>query len=206
MVPEPSKRSFHFPIPAEALPYFCHPTLEPFTAPVSHDGLAYAASGFVALRVRRFQGYPEDLPDCPPFLLKRLLSLPWDDFGRETARTQWRLMDDARGTIYRGGPLPLWLERKGKAILSRDTLVRTAGGPLVPLALLQLIARLPRVEIRMVPAVNSDITGQPILFRFSGGEGIIPALYKGLHPRDIPVEAFSLFNPKPGPLLPGGLV
>jgi len=204
MIPEPSKRPFHFPIPAEALPYFCHPALEPFTAQVNHDGLAYAASGFVALRVRRFQGYAEDLPECPPFLLKRILSLPWDDFGRETARTEWRLMDDARGTIYRGGPLPLWLEEKGKTVLSRDTLVRTAGGPLVPLAMLQLIARLPRAEIRMVPDSNRIPGENPILFRFSGGEGIIACLYPDF--RKAPAPAFSLFNSKPGPILPGGLI
>lgn len=193
MIPEPSRHPFRFPLPAEALPYFCHPTRQGFTEPVRHpDGRVYAASGFVCFRVSRFQGMPSDYPEASPEFIKKVDALPWAKFlpdPNQPRAAEWRKMDDSRATIYSGGALPLWIEeRKKPPIYNRDTLVVTAGGPLVPLAMLQLLARLPKAEVRMT--YGYDV---PLLVRCSGdGEVIIPAIYPDMN--RAPGPKFALFK------------
>lgn len=189
-IPEPSKRPFGSPLTEEALPYFCHPTLAPFRHPVRHpeDGLVYAASGFIACRFRTGRWFAEEFPAAPPEWVERVAALPWVGFlpdPRCLVEPVWRMMDDSRGTIYRDGPLPLWLP-DGR--LNRNPLVHTAGGPIVPLALLQLIARLPRAEVRMTAGSQN-----PLFIRFNGGEAIVPPMFRcGVQPP----HKFSLFPPK----------
>lgn len=188
--PPPSKRPFGSPLTDAVLPYFCHPRLEVFRQAVRHpaDGLIHAASGFVAIRCRTGRWFPEEFPAPSDEWLDRTAALPWATFEpdpRYLGAPDWRLMDDKRGSLYRDPPLDLWLP-DGK--LNRDTLIHTCGGPLVPLALLQLIARLPRCEVRMTSGDQS-----PLLFRFNGGEGIVMPLFK---PGILPPSAFSLFMPK----------
>lgn len=103
-------------------------------------------------------------------------------------------MDNSRGTINSGGPLPLWIERKGKPPeYNRDTLVRTADGPVVPLAMLQLLARLPKAEVLM----NAGGYNNPLCLRFAGeGQVIVPPIY----PDNPPPFQFQLFMPKEDPL------
>lgn len=201
MIPEPAKKSWHFPIPAPALEYFCHPTMEPFTKPVRHGYVVLAASGYAALRVRRLQGDPEDYAEASPVFLKRWNALPWEEFDSEANKGEWRMMDAVRGDIYRELLLPLWQEEKGKASFTRDHLVLTAGGPLLPLALLQLLARLPRVELRMCGTLYTPA----LMVRFSGGEAIVPARFPDPFKSKVTFDQ-QLFKPKPGSLLPGGLV
>jgi len=189
--PAPSKRPFGSPLTEDVLPYFCHPWLPVFRHPVRHpeDGLIYAASGFVALRVRTGRWFPEEFPAPSAEWLERTAALPWALFApdyKPTAPPDWRALDDKRGTLYRDPPLDLFHPGTGK--YNRDTLVRTVGGPLVPLAMLQLIARLPRCEVRMTAGSTS-----PLLFRFNGGEGIVMPLHT-LAVRE-PAPAFSLFVP-----------
>ncbi|QJE95236.1 hypothetical protein [Luteolibacter luteus] len=199
MIPAPSKRPFNFPTPAEALGFFCHPTLSPFTRPFVHNGTLCAANGYAAIRLDRFNGDAGALEDAPFAFLQRFYTLPWDRF--EEDGREWRDIDLSRGTIYRGDLLPLWIpDGKGHAF-TQDKLVLTAGGPLVPLALLQLLARLPRPELRMC----STYFASPLLVRFKGGEAIVAPRFPD--PVRAKVEiAFHLFKPKSGPLLPGGLI
>lgn len=199
MIPEPSKRPFHFPAPAEALEFFTHPTLYPFTRPFRHNSYLCAANGYVAIRLDRFSGNAGSFEDAPFAFLRRFFSLPWDDFEREGC--EWREIDNSRGTIYRGELLPLWKGEGSDFAFSRDKLVLTAGGPLVPLALLQLLARLPRAEVRMCGTYYTS----PLMVRFKGGEAIVAPRFPD--PVRAKVQAaFHLFKPKAGPLLPGGLV
>lgn len=190
MIPEPSKRPFGSPLTEAALPYFCHPTLEPFRHPVRHpaDGHIYAASGFVAVRFRTGRWFPQEFPDASPEWLARVSTLPWQQLQPDPAALgtpDWRDMDRSRAAIYRDGPLPLWLP---DLRLNRAPLVHTAGGPLIPLALLQLLARLPRAEVRMTAGASS-----PLFIRFNGGEAIVPPLFKaGIYPP----SKFSLFPPQ----------
>jgi len=174
MIPTPSKRPFNFPMQPDALPYFCHPWLRPFHEPKRMPGGSeiYAASGYVAIRVRRGHWFAEEYPEACPEFIERVNSLPWDRFEpdpRSLVPPKWRNVDDARGTIYRDGPLDLWTPRS-KPVL--EPLVHVCGGPLVPLPMLQLLARLPRCELRMMGARG------PLLFRFTGGEGIVADYFR----------------------------
>jgi hypothetical protein len=187
MIPTPSKRPFNFPIQPDVLPFFCHPWLKPFTVPVRLPGetVIHAASGYVAIRVRRGHWFSEEYPEADPEFAERVGGLPWHRFEpdpKSLAVPKWRAMDDSRGTIYSGGVLDLWTIH-GRASL--NTPVLTAGGPVIPLAMLQLLARLPRCEVRMTG------TPGPLLFRFTGGEGIVADYWRG---KERPVPKFALFK------------
>lgn len=202
MIPQPSTRRFGFKLPLEALDYFCHPTRGGFTVPMLHprDGLVYAASGYVCLRgepLRCIWAAPSDFQPMPPEIVERIDSLPWHRFQPAPGtigKPVWRAMDDSLGTINSGGPLPLWIEAKGKPVeYNRDTLVKTADGPVVPLAMLQLLARLPRAEVLM----NAGSYNNPLCVRFAGeGQALVPPLY----PSNPPPYKFQLFKAKSDPL------
>lgn len=201
MIPEPSKRPFYYPAPMEAAEFFCDPARDPFKTPYTHGYKVLAANGYVAIRFGNYKAGPDAYGEAPFRFLKRFWTLPWDDFDREPS--EWRSMDDSRGTIYgRGELLPLWTPNdKGGFSFTRDKLVCTAGGPLVPLALLQLLARLPRAEVRMCHNYFRD----PLFVRFKGGQAIVAPRFPDPIKNNVDI-AFQLFKPKPGPLLPGGLV
>ena len=201
-IPEPSKRGFGLPFPVDGLDYFCtarvnHPRSRVFRQPYYNpaDGMVYAASGYVAVRIRKLAGaMPEEFAPAPPEFLDRVGALPWhymEDHPESLRAKDWRMVDDSRGTIYRDGPLPLWFPgdaRKGRfhPALNQDTIIRVCGAQLLSLALLQLVARLPRVEI----CTSSGTLKGPILFRSSAGEAIIP--FQGL---EGPAK-FELFKPR----------
>jgi hypothetical protein len=187
MIPEPSKRPFRFPLPESALPYFCHPDHVPFTAPVRlESGEMGAASGWVALRVRRFHGFAEEYPPASAEFVERFEALPWAKWPDLTGR-EWRKFDAVAGTLWRDPPLSLWRMESMKWRISRQKLVRVAGAPLVPLALLQLLSRLPAAEL----CLHAPEPTSPVFFRFAGdGMGIIP------HHGHLEGGAFELFKPK----------
>jgi len=201
MIPDPSKRPFYYPAPAAAAEFFCHPSLDPFTRPVHHGYKILAANGYIAIRFANYAPREEAYEEAPFRFLKRFWSLPWDQFDREPS--EWRTIDDSRGTIYSRRELhPLWIpDGKGGFTFTKEKLVCTAGGPLVPLALLQLLARLPRAEVRMCHNYFKD----PLFVRFKGGEAIVAPRFPDPLKSNVDI-AFHLFKPKPGPLLPGGLV
>lgn len=201
VIPEPGKRGFGWPLPVAALDYFTHPVQIDFSRPMRHptDGMVYCLSAFGALRTRRFAGDPDELPAITPWALERVGRVPWDTLREHGQRRDaWRLMDDSRGTLFRDPPAPLYVFRDFRWQRTEATLVRVAGAPILPLALLQVISRLPRVEIcTIAPRVES-----PVFFRFNGeGEIVIP------HLGHVEGAKFQLYNPKnTDPLLPGGLL
>lgn len=191
-IPEPSKRPFGSPLDESALPFFCHPWHPVFRQAVRHpeDGLIYAASGFVAVRFRTGRWFAEEFPPASEEFVERVAALPWHGFVHDPAKfispPVWRDMDDSRGTIYSGGAhglLPLWDDKTRSLI--RETIVRTCNGPLVPLAMLQLLARLPKCQVKMTGG------NVPLHFRFNGGEGIVPKLFRDAFE---PLPAFYLFK------------
>jgi hypothetical protein len=184
-IPEPSRRPFPYPLDAEALRYFCHPRHEVFRRVVRYDGAAWAANGYAAVRVSRgFLTFDDTLADPYPEFRVAMAKLPWHLVEGEAAKAgTWREMDAKRGTIYRGGSdriLPLWADGK----MTEATPVMTAESCTVPLAMLQLLARLPKSEIRMA-------TGAFLAVRFSGGEAIIPGRWR--HQAFPPSPKFALF-------------
>jgi hypothetical protein len=188
MIPTPSKRPFGHPLQPDALAFFCHPRHSVFLTPVRHpDGAVYAASGYACIRVSRGPIVHDDsIPAATPEFLSRVDALPWDRFIHDPARSisppAWRSFDDARGTIYRDGTLDLWPAGR----MTEDTPVLTAGGPLIPLALLQLAARLPKAEAMLV-----GDRSEPLFIRFSGGECLIPPRWR--HAKEQPRPKFALF-------------
>jgi hypothetical protein len=192
MIPEPSKRPFGHPVPADALAFFVHPYQRHiFHTAFRHpfDGTVIAASA-VALRCRAGRGIdPAEYPAPHPDALRRIDALPWDRFPHAATQPKaWRCLDDHRGTIYGDPLLPVHVRTTSGIQIDRVTKnVRICGAPIVPLSILQLLARLPRVELY---TADCSLTG-PVLFRFSGGEGIIPhyglergARFELLKPRD----------------------
>lgn len=199
MIPAPVKRPFGYPVPPEALAFFVHPDHRHlFHLPFRHpeDGHLYLGSA-VALRLRASRSInPAEflLPD--PEALRRFEALPWARFTHAATQPKaWRCLDDHRGTIYADPLLPVHVRTPGGIAIDRGTKnVRICGAPIVPLAVLQLIARLPRIELY---TGGCTLTG-PVLFRFSGGEGIIP--HYGLE-----VAHFEMLKPRDA-MLPGGLL
>jgi hypothetical protein len=191
-MPEPSKRPFGHPVPSDALAFFVHPDHRHlFHVPFRHpeDGNLYAGSA-VAIRFRPSRSIdPAEFPAPGHDVLDRFMALPWHRFP--VAATQpkaWRCLDDHRGTIYGDPLLPVHVRTTSGIQIDRVTKnVRICGAPIVPLSILQLLARLPRIELY---TAGCTLTG-PVLFRFSGGEGIIPhygiergARFELLKPRD----------------------
>jgi hypothetical protein len=180
------------PVPADALAFFVHPDhRHPFHLPFRHpeDGNLYAGSA-VAIRLRPSRCIdPAEYPAPDPDVLARFTALPWDRFIHAATQPKaWRCLDDYRGTIYGDPLLPVHVRTTQGIQIDRVTKnVRICGAPIVPLSVLQLLARLPRIELY---TAGCTLTG-PVLFRFSGGEGIIPhygiehgARFEMLKPRD----------------------
>lgn len=193
MIPPPSKRGFAYPVSTGDLAYFCHPSLELFAAPVMAEnggerGDVLVASGYVALRLWKWSGEPPERAAGAEYR-RRFENLPWGRFAHAGQHGEWRLITDA--PIYRYGIFPLW---HGPRTFTMDRLVCVAGAPLIPLALLQLIGRLPKAEM----CVSGSLLGQPILFRFAGGMGIIPGMNGDLTKLPAPVATFLSPRPAPG--------
>jgi hypothetical protein len=172
-LPTPSKRPFYHPIPAEALEWFTHPRAgHVYEFPGwGRDGNLYCANGWVAVR---FFSFPSSFGTAPMTMVDRLLKLPWrraQDTSRNLAEPAgtWRALDDCTLDIYRDGIFPMWRDERGGYRV--DPAVRINHGALVPAVSLQLIARLPKAEIRTVID-----RGEPVAFRFRGGEGLLAQL------------------------------
>lgn len=190
----------HHPLAAEALESFCHPRCRVFSRVVRHpSGAVMAANGCVALRVSRGPVTCDDglAAACPDFLA-RVDALPWGRFANDAMRITpppWRGLDAVRGDLYARELEELW--KDGRMTLAKPVWI--GGAVLVPLAVLQLIARLPRVELRMDGAMDF------MLIRFAGGEGIVANRWRKTRGADIPAHVLSLFTPETA-CLPGGLV
>lgn len=198
--PSLSRRPLLHPLAAESLETFCHPRCKVFSRVVRHpSGAVMAANGCVALRVSRGPVTFDDglSPACDDFL-KRVDELPWARFNHDAMRIKpptWRGLDDVRGDLYSLGLEELW--KDGRMTLAKPVWI--GGAVLVPLAVLQLIARLPRVELRLDGSMDF------MLIRFAGGEGIVANRWRKTRGADIPAHVFSLFTPECA-CLPGGLV
>ncbi len=193
MIPSPSKKSFGYPLPADALPYFCHPSRPGFTAPVRHpDGFIYAASGYLAIRCRRGHWLDSDFDEASPYFVERVARLPWGSFEFYATKGQWRTLFAA--DLFRFGAETLW---HGPRTHTDDKPVVICGAPCFPLAILQLLSRLPKIEV----CVSGCTVSQPVLFRFAGGEGVLPCHWP--HPNDHAAPVMNLLRPSHSPL-PGG--
>jgi hypothetical protein len=195
-----SRRPLLHPLAAESLENFCHPRCEVFSRVVRHSsGAVMAANGCVALRVSRGPvTFHDGLSRACPHFIARVDALPWARFDGDAMRMRpprWRGLDEVRGDLYSLGLEELW--KDGRMTLAKPVWI--GGAMLVPVAVLQLIARLPRVELRLDGAMDF------MLIRFAGGEGIVANRWRKTRGAEIPAHVFSLFTPQDA-CLPGGLV
>lgn len=201
---KPSRHPLRHPLAAADLAAFTHPRCPVLGQVVKHPatGIVMAANGCIALHLDRGPILHDDrIPTACPAFTRRIESLPWSRFQPDPNRLtphEWRALDPERGSLYRHGLEELWI-RKGKGIaMTKSKPVWTAQAILIPLAILQLVARLPRVELRI------DHAADFALIRFSGGTGLIANRYRAVRPCDIPAHIFSLFH-RPADRLQGGL-
>lgn len=166
---EPSKRPFRHPVPAEAVPWFCHPwDKHHYHAPVwGEDARLYACNGWVAAR---FFNFPPDMAQGPPETLERLHALNWHN-SRWEAKDAWRKTDDCTLDLFQDGVLPMWQLVNRRLRFHWRPFVRVNHGLLIPAVSLQLISRLPACEI-----YTGAGRSVPVAFRFKGGEGLLGCL------------------------------
>lgn len=181
-----SRTAFKYPLPSEALNLFCHPvSRHHLSRPMRMDGEVVAANGYVAIRCQRGAWIDSEFPEAWTDFRSRVERLPWARMAH--LKDDWRALDDVRGTLFRRAPIGLWIDdARDAGRLSPSPVVWVAGGILVRLSMLQLIARLPRCEI-YTGTMNTD---DPLWFRFSGGRGLIARDTKLTSP-----AAFTVFEP-----------
>lgn len=199
MLPPPSRTPLRHPLAAADLSAFCHPHRPEFRQPVRHNGHIMAANGIVALRITRGPAVHDDTvlhTSAAPGFAEKIDALPWarlSDPFPALVPPDWRPLDPVRGMIYRNEPERLFHGRT----MTTSTPVWVADSMLVPLAVLQLVARLPAVAIRL-PA-DRDF----LLFRFAGGDGLIADRWKNVLPADIPAPSFRILAHREHRPLPG---
>lgn len=165
---EASKRPFGHPVPVEAIRYFCHPREgHRYHLPAwGRDGKLYAGNCWVAVR---FFGFSAAQGTGTMEVVDALGKLPWHDSRHEDAKA-WRRLDDVGGDLFREGLLAPWRDDLGA--FRADPPVRVANAYLVPAAAIQMIYRLPRVEVY----TTLDRSCRFVPFRFNGGEGLVARL------------------------------
>jgi hypothetical protein len=172
--PPSLKIPFRFPIPTEALEAFSHPDADDVLGqPYRMDdgpGSVLAGNGHVAIKAYRGWFHEDDFQPVPEAVVERIAKLPWSWItAPENRPTDWRALDDVRGDLYDTAPIELFTKADGKWRLAPTPGVRIADRAIVPLSILQQIARLPKAELLMV---NLRLD-QPVAFRFAGGMGVI---------------------------------
>jgi len=205
-LPAPSKRSFGFPLPVRALDFFTHPGGSPraelFSEPFFYASSVYASNGFLAIRADRFDGLP---PAENPAAYERIAArLPAgvESFAAYTADREarnliprpradwdarWRPFDDCGVALWKRGPLAPFDFAAGQWRLRKDPIVRVGAASLVPLPLLQLLARLPRSQ-----AWIDNTARGGLVVRFNGGVAVVAPVYGDA----VPSPAFSILAPK----------
>lgn len=158
-------RSFGYPLTTEHALEFCRPDPRgAFCAPFRWGEDFGAANGVVAIRIESYIEGAQDSPEA----VARVAKLPWSAFPGLAKDTKWwGALDDRRAAIWKRGELDYW-DRTATRGSRRVTEPRVGIGKscmTIPLPLLQLIAKLPKVEVYTGPA-------NYLYFRFRGGQGI----------------------------------
>lgn len=165
----PAKRPFGYPISGATLHCFCYPCpRHVYHRPVLLPSNAAAASnGWLAIKADKFL-LPSPQPASPAFLERWDDGPPWQRDAFLDSH-DWRALDDIAGTLFRFGPRPVWEQTVRRFHLRRHPCIRIGAATILPLALVQLIARLPRAEIR----ADTPTIANPVAFRFNGGRGVV---------------------------------
>lgn len=189
MIPEPSKRPFGHPLPAEAIPYLVRPEpAHPWHLPFrDHGGNLVTWNGALSVRIR--SALPNDI-ECSPTAWEATGIRPrWPDPDAKEDPGRWRMLDDVAGLLWKFPPRQLWIKCRDGITPNTLATVRVGAATVVPLALLQLCARLPRCRVR----IDNDLHGH-LQFLWRGGEAVIRAI------NNLPDPSFHLLKPRIDPL------
>lgn len=186
MIPEPSKRPFGFPLPADAIRYLVDPAPgHEFSRPFKDaSGNVVCWNGALAVRIRSYVPDDVELSSKPWEAVENSLHWPAPDAGDDKGR--WKPLDDAAGLIWRYPARSPWIELRGGDIMGNKlTNVRVGSAAVVPIALLQLCSRLPRCRVNIDNRADGHLQ-----FIWNGGEAVItpiaelsPARFGILAPR-----------------------
>lgn len=190
---EPSRTPLRAPLVAGALSCFTHPRCRVLGRVVRHPQTkaVMVANGCVALRVTRGPiEFDDEIPEACAAFVKRVDGLPWGRFDEEHLSKRmtppvFKPLGMVTGNLYQYGLEELW-SKTGR--MTMDKAVWVAESMLVPLAVLQLVARLPAVALRM------DAASDFLLITFAGGEGIIANRWGKVAGADLPAPIFSIFK------------
>lgn len=188
MIPEPSKRTFGYPIGVEAMPYLVRPEAgHRFSRPFRDcHGNVVTWNGALGVRMRpEAVLLPKGLEFSPGPFEAVNYCLPWPEPEEAEDLQRWRLLDDVAGQVWKYPPKVAFIETEEGLIGNSLTSVEVGTGAVVAVSLLQLAARLPRCRV----CIDNE-RGEALRFVFHGGEAVI------WHIDDIPEPAFSIFAPK----------
>lgn len=177
------RKGFPFPLPESALAEFCHPLeASGLSIPMRMGDEIVAANGYMAIRCRRGAWIDAEFPEAWTDFRARVEKLRWKRLAHVMENSEaWDALDRLRGTLGRHGHLGIWNGGRIQACpiwRVRDAVVR--------LSMLQLVARLPRAEVFTGP---QDLPDDGMLFRFSGGCGIVARDARLTH------GTFEIFQP-----------
>lgn len=163
----PSKKPLGYPVPLEGLAIFAHPDPEHIFARVAllPSHAVGVCNGWLKLEADKFQVGDVE-PASPEFLAR------WDQRDRRGwgPRTlwddtqPWRALDDVAGTLWRFGARPAWEKTRTRWHPRLTPAIRIGPAGIVPLAMLQLAARLPRAQV-----LTDTLRDAPVRVRFNGG-------------------------------------
>lgn len=167
----PSRHPFLHPLNHWAIDHLTHPDpAHPFHRPlIDDDGNLWAGNDFLFLKLLSPRFETAHLPPLLPEHRVCLDQLPWHLTRDPGEPAHWHPLDHVRGLLYRYPPRPIYVRHDRQWLRGPTVPVRIAGAPMVHLSTLQLLARLPRVEL------NTQYAGhdRPIPFRCTAGIGLI---------------------------------
>lgn len=167
--PPPSKRPLGFPLSTESLIHFLHPGGDPdFEAPFSDGPHSFAGNDSLFLR---FERRPE-IAHGSRSAVARVLELPWGRFDHMPEKDgKWVPLDDASAAIWKYGASAIWERTWDRYYLRTTPAVRVGTCAIVPLPLVQLLARLPRCRVWV-----SNRASDPLFALWNGGLAMIDPL------------------------------
>lgn len=188
-------KHYHYPVRVEDVREFSHPDPNDAFGDVFRWGEDWGvANGFLALRISSWLDCERDCPEA----VERVERLRWSFFDHPTEKADWGKLDDRRGGLWKRGEAKFWNQsQSGKWY--RRTLRNIAvgdAGVRLTWATLQLISKLPRVEIYIRNAGHRDWA----FFRFNGGTGIAMAVAE-----KAPQAIYSLWQ-RPDDRMGGGML
>jgi len=160
-------RHFPHPLRFDTLLRFTHPQPEHhFSNPVMIDGDAHACNGWAALKCHRGLWAADDFPEPAAGVVDRFKAIPFQiPEPASLISSAWHELHTFEPMIFRHGIIAPFTRQHRMAAtpaVQVDTI-------LVPLSMLQLVARLPRCEF-LTP------TASTLRIRFSGGLGVLAGL------------------------------